>query len=1225
MIDTNNRSVNLESDTNYHIFDNLQDGVAVYEVVCDVLGEFTNLRVKYINKTSIIREFMAGEDACGKNITELYECDVASLYLKIAGEILKSGESKKFKTYFKTVDKYYSVSAYLFDDKTLITISTDVTEKEKVEEELRKQADLLDLTRDAIIVRDMGDRIIFWNHGAEERYGWTREEAYGKVTYNLLKTGFQEPLTKIFNQLFQKGHWEGEVTHTRRDGEKIVVLSRWELQKNENNEPTGYMEINTDITEHKKVDEALKHEVFVASQTAKALKESESRLRAIIEHSPDVIAVIDLNGNIIECNTVAMNLFGFTSKEELNGFNTFDLIAPDDKLRAFNDMAQTLSKGYLNNTNYDVLTQNGDIFPIEASVGVILDNGKPNAFVCVARDITERRKIEVELKQARNNLEEQVKERTAELEKAYDALKREALGASQNAKALKESEEKFRGIFSNANDMITLNLITENGLPGRFIEINEVGIKRLGYSREEILDMTPYDIIIPYNHDKKQSDTVNIFKKGNYQFETVELTKDGKKIPVDISTQFIDYGGIRACLAISRDITERKKTENTLQFQANILKNVRDAVIVYDLQGKIIYWNKGAESVYGYSKGEIRDKNIKILYLDRDNGKFSTDLEEIMESGEYVGEWEGKRKDGSTVFVDIIETVMYDTNGEIIGIIGVSKDINERKEAEKALNDSEKQLRMITNNMIDMVSQTDINGVIQYVSPSHTLVLGYKSEDLLGKTIYSFIHPHDLERVEESCKEALSTGRPDKIEARFRHAEEHYIWLEIVGNLFFDEKHLIKGAIFGARDINERKKVEEQIKRQYSVLNGINRIFRESLTSGTKEEVAEVSLNVAERLTGSEIGFIAEISDDGTLDGIALSSSALKSYKASSSEVPKLIKRMKISSYLGRAIREEKPQIVNDPDSDPDKKGIPEGHPMINSFLGFPLKQADKTIGLIALSNKNGGYTFEDIETIQSLSVAVIEALIGFKSRNKLKKYKNRLEETIGDLKRSNEELQRFAYVASHDLQEPLRTIASFTQLLERRYKGKLDDDADEFIDYIVEAAIRMKEQIKGLLEYSRIATRENEFKPVDSGFVLDQAVENLQFAVNENNAEITRDSMQVIMCDAGQLQRIFQNLISNSIKFKKENEHPKIHISCRKDEKNREYVFSVVDNGIGIEKQYMDRIFVIFQRLHTRDEYNGTGIGLSIVKRIIERHGGRIWVESEVGEGSVFCFTIPC
>lgn len=233
------------------------------------------------------------------------------------------------------------------------------------------------------------------------------------------------------------------------------------------------------------------------------------------------------------------------------------------------------------------------------------------------------------------------------------------------------------------------------------------------------------------------------------------------------------------------------------------------------------------------------------------------------------------------------------------------------------------------------------------------------------------------------------------------------------------------------------------------------------------------------------------------------------------------------------------------------------------------------------------------------------------------------LDVLIDELKRSNEELQQFAYVSSHDLQEPLRTIASFTQLMERRYKGKLDSDADEFMNYIVEAAVRMKQQINDLLEFSRVTTAGKEFKVVDATSLLNKTFKILHALIMESNTEITVDELPNVMGDAGQLERVFQNLISNAIKFRKPEEPLKIHISAHKSE-DKEYVFSVKDTGIGIEEPYFDRIFTIFQRLHTRDEYQGTGIGLSIVKRIIERHGGRVWVESEFGVGSTFYFTIP-
>jgi signal transduction histidine kinase/CheY-like chemotaxis protein len=232
------------------------------------------------------------------------------------------------------------------------------------------------------------------------------------------------------------------------------------------------------------------------------------------------------------------------------------------------------------------------------------------------------------------------------------------------------------------------------------------------------------------------------------------------------------------------------------------------------------------------------------------------------------------------------------------------------------------------------------------------------------------------------------------------------------------------------------------------------------------------------------------------------------------------------------------------------------------------------------------------------------------------------LEEAIQELEHSNKELQSFAYITSHDLQEPLRTIASFTQLLERRYKGQLDDDADEFMDYIVNAAVRMKDMIQGLLEYSRVDTRSEPFEEFNSGEAVNQALNHLHSSIEECNAKINYENLPVVNGDNHQIVRVFQNLIGNSLKFHKEGVKPEIHVSALKN--GGEYIFSIVDNGIGINSEYSKKIFEPFKRLHTIDEYEGTGIGLAVVKRIIEHHSGRIWFESEWGKGSTFYFTIP-
>jgi len=234
------------------------------------------------------------------------------------------------------------------------------------------------------------------------------------------------------------------------------------------------------------------------------------------------------------------------------------------------------------------------------------------------------------------------------------------------------------------------------------------------------------------------------------------------------------------------------------------------------------------------------------------------------------------------------------------------------------------------------------------------------------------------------------------------------------------------------------------------------------------------------------------------------------------------------------------------------------------------------------------------------------------------------LKSYVEELKRSNDELQQFTYITSHDLQEPLRSIASFAQLIEMRYKGKLDRDADDYINFMVDGAKRMKEMIQGLLDYSLVRNVDRKFKFLNTEEVLKQALNALKDLIKENNAFITYDALPNVVADENQLRQLFQYLIDNAIKFRKSGERAKVHISAYLDEKNDEYVFSVTDNGIGLEQQYCDKIFEIFKRLHTIDEYRGTGIGLAISKRIIERHGGRIWVESRLNEGSTFYFTIP-
>lgn len=260
-----------------------------------------------------------------------------------------------------------------------------------------------------------------------------------------------------------------------------------------------------------------------------------------------------------------------------------------------------------------------------------------------------------------------------------------------------------------------------------------------------------------------------------------------------------------------------------------------------------------------------------------------------------------------------------------------------------------------------------------------------------------------------------------------------------------------------------------------------------------------------------------------------------------------------------------------------------------------------------------------DVEAMRKgllTQLAVVE-----EAKTAAERARGRVEEQAEELRRSNRDLEQFAYVASHDLQEPLRKVASFCQLLEKRYKGQLDERADQYIEFAVDGAKRMQQLINDLLSFSRVGRLSTGVSEVDLGECLSRALRNLDLVITETDAQVTSDPLPTVLGEAPLLTQVFQNLVSNAVKFRGE-ESPRVHVGAR--QVGEDWEFSVADNGIGIEAQYAERIFVIFQRLHPKDEYEGTGIGLALCRKIIEHHGGRIWLDTEVEHGTTFHFTLP-
>ncbi|MCB2178398.1 PocR ligand-binding domain-containing protein [bacterium] len=515
----------------------------------------------------------------------------------------------------------------------------------------------------------------------------------------------------------------------------------------------------------------------------------------------------------------------------------------------------------------------------------------------------------------------------------------------------------------------------------------------------------------------------------------------------------------------------------------------------------------------------------------------------------------------------------------------------------KELIKSEEKYRLITENSLDMIYRMSIpEGSYEYVSPASTAIWGYTPADLYNKPklIADCIHPDFQEYFDIEWNKILEGKNPsDSYQYKIFDVNNEVKWLE-QKNSFTRNKNgdiiFIDGIV---RDITPLKKVEQLA----------SHLFEHSPVSIWNEDWTGV------------INMIEKIKEDGITD--------FKEFFNTNSEfINEALEKIKINNVNQETFilfeTEEKDQFTKPMHvvfaTDGTTNGFVEE--LIALAEGKHLFETE-----MKLNTAKGNF----LQTYLRMSfpgpgAPPGQVLVSVMDITPLKEAQNELVELMEELERSNKDLEQFAYVASHDLQEPLRMVTSYLQLLERRYGDKLDGDAIEFVNYAVDGAKRMKSLINDLLTYSRVSSNVKEFGIVDTNLILTNVLQNLEALIKDNSAVITYDTLPKIPGDRIQLGSLFQNLIGNAIKYRGEST-PKIHIGV--EQKDTDWLFSVRDNGIGIAPGHFEQIFRIFQRLHGRGVYEGSGIGLAISKKIVEQHGGKIWVESELGKGSVFKFIL--
>ena len=586
----------------------------------------------------------------------------------------------------------------------------------------------------------------------------------------------------------------------------------------------------------------------------------------------------------------------------------------------------------------------------------------------------------------------------------------------------------------------------------------------------------------------------------------------------------------------------------------------------WDLLNGEIYWSDEVYRIFGREPKEFNPSyNAISSYVHpEDRGYLDAAVKEAFSGKPYSLDYRILLPGEEERIVHGQGKVLFadsETQKTPVRMLGTLQDVTELKRAEEKI----QLLANAVESSDDAIVTKSLDGKIISWSRGAEQVYGYKAEEILGKNV-SILESSTLRGEVKKLDEKIKKG------GKVRHYETlrlrkdgRIINVSITLSPVFDAFGRLTAISTVTRDVTESKKAQEALR--------LSNIYNRSLI--------EASLDP-----------LVIIGPDGEITDLNIATELVTGYSRD-----ELI-GTDFTSFF----------------TDPEKAR--EGYEQVfREGLVWDYE--------LEIQNKNGEVTpvLYNASVYKDETGRVIGIFAAARDITERKKAEKLLKQKLEELARSNSELEQFAYVASHDLQEPLRMIASYLQLLQRKYEGKLDEKADKYIHFAVDGASRMQSLINDLLDFSRVTTKAKEFEPTNCEGILDNVLSSLEVVIKESGATVSHDPLPEINADSIQIAQVFQNLISNAIKFRSE-KPPEIRISARQEADH--WLFSVKDNGIGIDPKYSKRIFEVFKRLHKREEYPGTGIGLSICKKIVERHGGSIWVDSKPGKGSTFYFTLP-
>ncbi len=1085
--------------------------------------------------------------------------------------------------------------------KEIIGYWIDITDRKEAEESLRQNEQtmraLLNAPTDsAWVLVDSRGIVLASNEAAAGRLGKKVDEFLGSLVFDHFPPGVADLRKRKFDQVFQTGapvRFEDERAGRTLDSSMYPIYDA-------HGEVIQVAGFSRDVTEHKRAEEML--------------RESEEAKRALLNATTDSALLLDLEGNILALNEVAAERLG-KSVHDLVGVSAQRLFSPDLFKNRQEHAREVIASGKpaRYEDERDGRTYDTSVYP------VFKRRKEVSQLAVYARDITERKELEL-----RNRTKAELLDKLRDCKTAGECLQ---LGCQ----AIHDA-----GLFERA--IMTLHdekrEITHCGHVGLDPKVVQRACKAPAPDENLTKQMTQKKFQISHSFFIPKEASLDFTKTGRH---LPQKSRQAKKTPSwkpgdELFVPIISKGGpTEGYLSVDTPMNGERPKRNTILFLEDIVdivaRQIREiqnttqlrqsekkyrqladllpqTVFELDLKGNLTFSNLAGFESFGYRQKDLdRGLNAQQLFVPEDGKRIKLNIQRRLRGEDFIDhEYTALRRDKSTFPVLIYSSpIIHDKKPA--GLRGIILDISELKRMEKELRDREELYRSLVETSPDGITLTDLDSTIAWCNKQTAKIHGFDdAEEIIGTSAFELIASEDHQRAQENAQLTLKQGFIKSIEYTMKKRDGTCFPGELSASLILDTKGNPKSFMALTRDVSERKRMEKVQELLQRIADAVHiAVDLNALFKAIHQELSSI-LN-------TQNFFIALYDKEN--DTI--------SFPYHQDERDPYVETLPAESTLtGYVIKNDKPLLITAGGIEKmARSGDIKIHGAIPEiWLGVPLKARGEKIGALVVQN------YTDRTTINERDREILEFVSGQVGLSiERKRAEDKLRTTLEELTRSNADLEQFAYIASHEMQEPLQAVAMSLAIVAQRHKARLDAEADKFLGYAVDESKRMQMLVEDLLTYSRVGKGGKQFEPTDCLVVLDQTCDNLLMPIECSGAKITNDPLPTVMGDPIQLTQLFQNLIDNAIKFRSK-KPPRIHVSAKK--KEGEWVFSVRDNGIGFDPKYVEKVFIIFERLLDKAEYPGTGIGLAISRKIVERHGGRIWAESRPGKGATFYFTIP-